>query len=204
VKKLNLICLTALPLLLSVPAAAWAQEAAPVAADVPAPTGPDAMAPDEMAPDESREVAFSSERLEYDTRAEIVTASGDVRMNSEGNNLRADRVVWNRGSDEVRAEGNVRLVTPEGDVAYGESVVLTDSMRSAVADNMLLVLEGGGRLAARRVQRKDGYTTLFRAAYSPAPSCTPTAARRTRPGTSPPSRWSTIRSATVSATTAPR
>jgi LPS-assembly protein len=162
VKKLNLICLTALPLLLSVPAAAWAQDAAPVAADVPAPTGVDA-----IAPDESREVAFSSERLEYDTRAEIVTAIGDVRMNSEGNNLRADRVVWNRGSDEIRAEGNVRLVTPEGDVAYGESLVLTDSMRNAVAENMLLVLEGGGRLAARRVQRKDGYTTLFRAAYTP-------------------------------------
>ena len=33
-----------------------------------------------------------------------VTASGDVKMVSEGNNLRADKVVWNRTTDEVRAE----------------------------------------------------------------------------------------------------
>jgi LPS-assembly protein len=88
-------------------------------------------------------------------------------MNSEGNNLRADRVIWNRRSDEVRAEGNVRLVTPEGDVAYGDSVILTDAMRDAVAENLLLVLEDGGRLAATRAERKNGYTTLYRAAYSP-------------------------------------
>jgi LPS-assembly protein len=154
-KKLTFICLTALPLLLCAPGAAWAQEAEAAPAEAAATDG------------EMREVAFSSLRLEYDTEAEIVTASGDVRMHSEGNNLRADRVVWNRRSDEVRAEGNVRLVTPEGDVAYGDSVILTDGMRDAVADNLLLVLEDGGRLAADKAERKDGFTTLYRAAYSP-------------------------------------
>jgi LPS-assembly protein len=157
VKKLNLICLTALPLMLCAPGAAWAQQAEQVE-QVPAAPGAEA---------DTREVAFSSLRLEYDMEGEIVTASGDVRMNSEGNNLRADRVVWNQASDEVRAEGNVRLVTPEGDVAYGDSVLLTDSMRDAVANNLLLVLEDGGRLAAEKGERKDGYSTLYRAAYSP-------------------------------------
>ncbi|HEY0148606.1 MAG TPA: LPS assembly protein LptD [Allosphingosinicella sp.] len=154
-KKLKFICLTALPLLLCAPGVAQAQEAMPQAADAAAPA------------EGAQEVAFSSLRLEYDTRAEIVTAIGDVRMNSEGNNLRADRVVWNRQSDEVRAEGNVRLVTPEGDVAYGDSVILTDRMRDAVANNLLLVLEDGGRLAANKGERRDGYTTLYQAAYSP-------------------------------------
>jgi LPS-assembly protein len=154
-KRLNLFCLTALPLLLCAPAAAAAaQEAPPVAAGI-------------ALEEEPREVAFSAERLEYDTDSEIVTASGDVRAISEGNNLRADRIVWNRTTDEIRAEGNVRLVRPEGDVAYSESVVLTDAMRDAVAENLLLVLDDGGRLAATRAERKDGYTTLYRAAYSP-------------------------------------
>jgi LPS-assembly protein len=158
VKKIKFICLTALPLSLCAPGAAWAQEQVPP---------PEAAVPAAEPGAETRQVAFSSLRLEYDMDGEIVTASGDVRMNSEGNNLRADRVVWNRRSDEVRAEGNVRLVTPEGDVAYGDSVVLTDSMRDAVANNLLLVLEDGGRLAADKAERKDGYTTLYRAAYSP-------------------------------------
>jgi LPS-assembly protein len=161
VKKLNLICLTALPLLLCAPCAALAQqggeEQAPAGAAEPGPIGGT----------QEREVRFSSSELAYDSESEIVTATGDVRMNSEGNNLRADRIVWNRRADEVRAEGNVRLVTPEGDVAYGDNVVLTDSMRDAVVENLLLVLEDGGRLAAERAERKDGYTSLYRAAYSP-------------------------------------
>jgi LPS-assembly protein len=118
-------------------------------------------------PEEAREVDFSAGQLVYEQGSETVTASGDVRMVSEGNNLRADRVTWNRTSDEVRAEGNVRIVTPQGDTAYGDSIVLTNEMKDAVAKNMLLVLEDGGRLAADTAERTNGYTTLHHAAYSP-------------------------------------
>jgi LPS-assembly protein len=157
VKKLNLICLTALPLLLAAPGTALAQDDAPPPGDDPA----------AQAPADAREVAFSSDELSYDSEAQVVTASGDVRMNSEGNRLRAERVTWNRGTDEVRAEGNVRVVNPGGDVAYADSVVLTDALRDGIVQNMLLVLADGGRLAADRAERRDGYTTLYRAAYSP-------------------------------------
>jgi LPS-assembly protein len=153
VKTLDLICRTALPLLLFAPAAALAQESAPV--DAPAASGAD------------RRVNFTADQLVYDTRAEIVTVSGRVEMISEGNNLRADRVIWNRESGEVRAEGNVRIVNPQGDAAYGDSIVLTDTLRDGVVDNLLVVLEDGGRLAANRGERREGYTTLYRAAYSP-------------------------------------
>ncbi|HYE27212.1 MAG TPA: LPS assembly protein LptD [Allosphingosinicella sp.] len=155
-KKLNLICLTALPVLLPAPGAALAQEGAAAA-------GEDAA----DAPADTRQVAFSADQLSYDSEAQVVTASGDVRMNSEGNRLRAERVIWNRATDEVRAEGNVRVVNPGGDIAYADSVVLTDALRDGVVQNMLLVLADGGRLAAERAERQDGYTTLYRAAYSP-------------------------------------
>ena len=160
-KTLNLICWTALPLILCAPGMAIAQESA-------APSAPAQPAPAPAPPvDGEQQVTFSSNQLTYDSEADLVTATGDVRMVSEGNNLRADRVVWNRKGDEVRAEGNVRLVTPEGDVGYGDSIVLTDSMRDAMVKNMLLVLEDGGRLAAESAERRDGFTTLYRAAYSP-------------------------------------
>ena len=163
-KKLNLICLTALPLLLAAPGMAMAQdEARPGQADGLDPATPAPAAP---ASDE-REVAFSSDTLEYDAEKEVVSAAGDVRMTSEGNRIRADRILWNRKADEVRAEGNVRLVNPGGDVAYADSVVLTDALKTGVIDNMLLVLADGGRLAADKAERRDGYTTLYRAAYSP-------------------------------------
>ncbi len=153
-KTLHSICRTALPLLLFAPAAAAAQDVAPE---------PESSA----AGEEERAVRFTADQLAYDTDAEIVTVSGNVEMASEGNTLRADRVIWNRTSGEVRAEGNVRVVNPGGDAAYGDSIVLTDTLRDGVVDNLLLVLEDGGRLAADRAERQEGYTTLYRAAYSP-------------------------------------
>jgi LPS-assembly protein len=178
VKKPNLICLPALPLLLCISAAASAQtearpggdpaEAPPAAQTPPAqPTAAGTGAGTGTADQGERQVAFSSNQVTYDDKNDLVTATGDVRMNSEGNNLRADTVTWNRKSDEVRASGNVRLITPEGNTAYGDTAVLTGDMKNGVVQNLLIVLEDGGRLAADKAVRQDGYTTLYRAAYSP-------------------------------------
>jgi LPS-assembly protein len=149
VKNIALICRTALPLLLAAPAAAAAAQPAP------APAGAQA------------EVAFSADRLIYDDEADLVTAIGDVWMQREGYNLRADAVSWNRRTGAVRAEGNVRIVSPGGDIAYGDSVELADTLRDGVVANLLIVLEDGGRLAALEGTRQGGVTTLSRAAYTP-------------------------------------
>ncbi len=94
-------------------------------------------------------------------------------MNREGYNLRADSVSWNRVTGEVRATGDVRVVSPGGDVAYGDTVVLEDTLRDGVVQNLLLVLADGGRLAAVEATRRDGYTTLYRAAYTACAVTTP-------------------------------
>ena len=93
---------TALPLLTGLPAAAWAQEAP---AEAPA-------TPDQI-------VEFSADQVAYDSDADIVSATGEVRMNREGNYLAADEVVWNRKTGEVRANGNVVVMTPQGDKLIG-------------------------------------------------------------------------------------
>ncbi|WP_348636292.1 LptA/OstA family protein, partial [Sphingomonas sp. LaA6.9] len=66
-------------------------------------------------PANEEEITFSAANLEYDSEADVVTASGDVRMFREGNRLRADKVTWYRKTGEVRAEGNVAVVNPGGD-----------------------------------------------------------------------------------------
>ena len=129
----------------------------------PLPPPPSAEAtplPDDM-------VDFSADHLTYDDNNDIVTATGDVRMRRQGNRLRADKVTWNRKSGEVRAEGRVAAVNPGGDTVYGDSAVLTDSLKDGVISNFLLVLADGGRLAGRSGTRKDGIDTLEHAAYSP-------------------------------------
>ena len=149
---------TALPLFLAVPAVAHAQHL-PLAASEAAP---------------QQHVEFSADQVVYDDSADTVTASGAVRMNREGNYLAADQVVWDRKSGQVRAQGNVVVLTPQGDKLIGENVVLTDDLRNGTVQNLLVVLESGGRLAAAHGTRTGNVTTLDNAIYSPCPVTTAT------------------------------
>jgi len=119
-------------------------------------------------PSDPDQVQFSSGTLEYDQDADTVTAKGDVRMYREGNKLRADQVVWDRKTGKVVATGNIAVTNPQGDVAYGDRIDLTDSLKDGVVENMLVVLEQGGRLAAvKGIRDADGVITLRTAAYTP-------------------------------------
>lgn len=170
-KTFQLICRTALPLFLSAPCVAAAQEsAAPAPAPPPAPASTPTPAASDQAP---VQVDFSSDQLVYDDGADVVTATGEVRMTREGYNLRADSVAWDRHSGQVHATGNVRIVNPGGDVAYGDSVELQDTLKDGVVQNMLIVLADGGRLAAVTAERRNGVTTLHRAAYTACEVVTP-------------------------------
>ena len=117
----------------------------------------------------NEQLDFAADTLAYQSDTDVVTASGDVRLVREGNRVRADTVVWNRKTGEVRATGNVSVTNPGGDVAYGDSVVLTDTLKDGMVENLLIVLADGGRLAARRGTQVNGISTLENAAYSPCP-----------------------------------
>ena len=146
-------------MLLPIPAAVQAQSVA---------AAPEAAAPKDQI------VSFSADQVTYDSDADIVTASGEVRMNREGNYLAADEVLWNRKSGQVYANGNVVLSTPEGDKIIGDHVQLTDSMRDGTVENLMVVLESGGRIAAQRGARSNGVSTFTNAIYSPCPVTTET------------------------------
>lgn len=145
--------------------AASAPLSAQTVAVIPAPAQPQ--------PDSANQViAFSSDSATYDSNADILTASGAVRMEREGNYLAADEVVWNRKTGEVRARGNVVVVTPQGDKLVGDNVLLTDTLRDGAIDNLLVILDSGGRIAARRGIRNGDVITLETAIYSPCPVTT--------------------------------
>lgn len=117
---------------------------------------------------QAEQIAFSADKLEYDTPTDTVTASGNVIASRDGYTLRADTILWDRRSGKVTATGNIRSVGPEGDVAYGDSIEVTDSLREGVIQNLLLVLNDGSRLAANSGTRlPDGKLTLDGAAYTP-------------------------------------
>ncbi len=113
-------------------------------------------------------IDFVADTARYDEPSDTVTVTGHVELSREGWRLRADAVQWDRRSGVVMATGNVVLTNPQGDVTYGDSVTLSDSLRDGVIENLLVVLENGGRLVAQRGTRvENGNVVLDRAAYTP-------------------------------------
>ena len=149
VGKFQAFKLASLPFLLAASGSGWAQSA-------PA-----------SLPIDKNIVDFEADTLDYDDRADVVTATGNVKMERDGNRMRADKVVWQRKTGQVMAIGNVAVTNPGGDVAYGESIELTDTLKDGVVQELLIVLANGGRLAARSGVRKDTISELDRAAFSP-------------------------------------
>ena len=166
----KLVWWTALPFALA-PAVARAQEPPTTEASTPEALGPLDVEAGEF-------VEFSASQVTYDSQADIVTASGAVRLRRDGNHVAADEVVWNRKTGEVRARGNVVVMNPQGDKFIGDNVVLADTLRDGTVDNLLIVLESGGRIAAQRGQRAGDLTTLENAIYSPCPVTTETGCPR--------------------------
>jgi LPS-assembly protein len=144
----TLLCSVALALAGAARAQAVAAPAEPVASDAPM-------------------VDFAADQLTYEENTDIVLATGNVVVNRDGATLTADRVRYNRKTAEVTAEGNVLVVDAAGNKALGDKVVLTDTLRDGVVENILLVLTDGGRLAAANGTRVNERTTLNRAVYSP-------------------------------------
>ncbi|MFZ1477690.1 MAG: LPS assembly protein LptD [Sphingorhabdus sp.] len=123
--------------------------------------------PEELPSALDDQITFSAEEVEYDQASDTVTATGTVVASRNGYILRADSIVWNRITGQVTANGNIRSVGPRGDVAYGDSIEVTDTLKDGIVKNLLLVLKDGSRLAANSGTRTDGRLELNEAAYTP-------------------------------------
>lgn len=125
----------------------------PGVSDAPVPANPD-------------EIGFVADNVQYEDKADVVTATGNVQLVRDGNRLRADKIVWDRKSGKVEAFGNVVAVDPEGNVVYGDKLDVTDTLKDGVTENMLIVMRQGSRIAARQGQRTDGVYYLDTVSYT--------------------------------------
>lgn len=161
-------------LVLHLPSLAIAREASPVApintADAPptpVPAPPSLLEGNTDLAEPGDVIDFAADALDYSDDEQVVTATGHVAINRDQYRLTADTVIYNRTTGQVEARGNVATVDPQGNKAYGDRVILTDSLKDGAIDNILLVLADGGRLAAVSAVRVNGKSTLNRAVYSP-------------------------------------
>lgn len=112
-------------------------------------------------------IDFAADVLTYDDATQTVTATGNVIITRGGHRLRANEVTYDRRTGLVQARGDVVVVDPQGNQVYGERVEVSESLRDAAIENILLVLDDGGRLAAESGTRAGGRSELNRVVYSP-------------------------------------
>jgi LPS-assembly protein len=117
-------------------------------------------------------VLLVADRVEYDTEANVVTASGNVEVTRGERRLLADMLRYDQEADLMEAEGNVALLDPSGDTLFADRVVLSGDLREGVAEQLRARLVDNSLLAAAGGRRSGGVRTdLERAVFSPCPLC---------------------------------
>ena len=89
-----------------------------------------------------------------------------------GQTLYADKVVLDRNTDVVTAQGHVVLTQPSGDTVFAEHAVLHKGMKDAVMRGVAARLADNGRLIANGARRYDGkIDEMTKVVYSACDLC---------------------------------
>ncbi len=113
-----------------------------------------------------------ADEIHYDYNNDRVSAVGKVQTYYSGSSLEADKVVYDRKTKRLRAEGNVRLTEPDGKIVYADILDLSDDYRDGFVDSLRLDAPDKTRFAAKRAERTAGTTTIFQSGvYTACEAC---------------------------------
>lgn len=113
-----------------------------------------------------------ADQMVYDYQRDIVAVVGHVQIYYDNAILEADRVTYNRKTDRLHAEGNVRYKAKDGNVFYGETMDVTRDFREGFVNALLVETPDKTRFAASTAERIGGNTTVFRSGvYTACEAC---------------------------------
>lgn len=121
---------------------------------------------------EKQPVTLEAAKMAYDKENQIVVAVGDVEVVQGAYILRADRITYFQAENVVRAEGNVSMLQPSGDVYFAERAELTGDMKSGLVETFRVRLADDSVFAAQHAVRVNpAVTKMQKAVYSPCKLC---------------------------------
>ena len=110
--------------------------------------------------------------MSFDEEQGLVVATGNVKINSEGRRLLADRISYNQKSGVVTASGNIQLIEPGGEKIFGEHMEVSGDLKDAIIKGVGIILTDRSRIAASGARRSGGVVTEMRqGVYSPCKLC---------------------------------
>jgi LPS-assembly protein len=117
-------------------------------------------------------VLLQGDVVTYDSDAGLVTAEGHVEISDDQRTLLADKVIFDENTNKVTASGNVSLQDATGNVAYADSVELTQDLREGALQGFAALIGETGRLAASSGERRQGrFTIAHGAVFTPCMVC---------------------------------
>ncbi|MFG1351794.1 LPS-assembly protein LptD [Xanthobacter autotrophicus] len=111
--------------------------------------------------DPNQKMLVTADQLEYDYQRETVSAVGTVQIYYDGSTLEANRVVLDRKSNTLFAQGNVRLKDKTGKIVTADNLELTQDFKQGFIDSLRLDTPDKTHFAATRADRTDGNVTVF-------------------------------------------
>jgi LPS-assembly protein len=159
-----------------------------LAGTVPAAAQPPEGKTAQKAPGLTGKMFVEAAELRYDTDKNIVSAEGNARIYYKDRVLEADRVVYNRNTGRVYAEGHAKLTESDGTVIHAERFDLTDDFRDGFIESLradtppkpyywvpgLGYQKGTYKtyFSAPRAERIEGDTTVFdKGTYTTCEAC---------------------------------
>lgn len=111
--------------------------------------------------DPNAQLLLQADELVYDNDRQVVTATGNVRLEYDGYDVVARRVSYNQRTRRVVASGDVELIEPDGNRIYAQTIDLTDDFSDGFVNALRVETPENTRFAAESAERRPGDLTVF-------------------------------------------
>ncbi len=118
-------------------------------------------------------VNVEADRIAFDAKSKIATATGTVRLTYGPYVLVATKIVYNEATDDFKANGSVELREPNGNILQAETAELHNKFKEGFAKHVRALLTNDVTITADYVRRQEnGITVYEHASYTACKDCT--------------------------------
>jgi LPS-assembly protein len=118
------------------------------------------------------EVILKADQFEEDRDSSIVTASGNVEVRIGQRTLRADRVIYDRTTETLRAQGHVQITDGAGQVQFADEIEADEDFTNGFATRFSARLGETGLVTASSAVRTDGIrNSVEQVVFTNCPVC---------------------------------
>jgi LPS-assembly protein len=115
---------------------------------------------------------IKAKHVAYDSTSQLITATGNIEIISQGYKLNSDKVTYDIKLDQVIATGNVSVKDNKGLTIYGDYIVLKNKFKEGAISSLILHLPNNVQVTAREaIKQGANFGSLKEATYTPCPVC---------------------------------